>query len=277
MSSGSKAKRIMMGFFIGLASIYILILLVAYFFQDKLIFFPQKLSANFAYNLTASDKEVFIKTSDGETINGILYTRPGNKNVFLYFHGNAGALDSWQELSNELLPLNCNLLIIDYRGYGKSTGEFSEKGFYLDAEAAYNYLLANDYTANNIIPFGRSLGTGVAVNLALEKPVKALILESPYLSIKKLANKQFPYLFPSLLLKYTLDSYSKINASKLNAPVLIIHGDSDELIPCEHAKELFAAIKGDKKKLVVIHAGHHNDLSSFPEHNKAIAEFLSIL
>ncbi|HXB11476.1 MAG TPA: alpha/beta hydrolase, partial [Bacteroidia bacterium] len=247
------------------------------FFQEKLIFFPQKLPYDYRYNISPEDKEVFIKVSDGDTINGILYTRPGNKNVFLYFHGNAGALDSWQELSSELLPLNCNLLIIDYRGYGKSTGVFSEKGFYLDAEAAYNYLLANGYTADKIIPFGRSLGTGVAVNLALEKPVKALILESPYMSITKLANQQFPYLFPWLLLKYTFDSYGKLSTEKLDVSVLIIHGDNDELIPCEHAKELYAAIKEDKKKLILIHGGGHNNLSSFPEHNKAIGEFLSTL
>src|ERR1700730_7749376 len=111
MSSGNKTKRIMLGFIIGLVSIYILVLLAAYFFQEKLIFFPQRLPSNYSYHLSSNDKEVFIKTSDGETINGILYTRPGNKNVFLYFHGNAGVLDSWQELSNELLPLNCNLLI----------------------------------------------------------------------------------------------------------------------------------------------------------------------
>ncbi len=92
----------MLDFIVGLVSIYILILIAAYFFQEKLIFFPQLLPYNFSYNLSRNDKEVFITTSDGETINGILFTRPGNKNVFLYFHGNAGALDSWQELSNEL-------------------------------------------------------------------------------------------------------------------------------------------------------------------------------
>ncbi len=172
----------------------------------------------------------------------------------------------------------------------------SEKGFYLDAEAAYDYLLANGYSSENIIPFGRSLGTGVAVNIALEKPVKALILESPYMSIKKLANKQFPYLFPSVLLKYNFNSYGKLIAEKLDVPVkhnfnsygkliaekldipiLIVHGENDELIPCEHAKELYSVIKGEGKKLVLIKGGAHNDLSSFPEHNKAIVEFLSTL
>ena len=124
----------------------------------------------------------------------------------------------------------------------------------------------------------------------------AIILESPYMSIKRLANKQFPYLFPALLLKYnfnsygkliaknldfpvkyTFDSYDKLIEENLDVPVLIIHGDNDELIPCEHAKELYRVIKGERKKIVLIQGGEHNNLSSFPEHNKAIAEFLTTL
>jgi pimeloyl-ACP methyl ester carboxylesterase len=174
-------------------------LILAFTFQNNLIFFPQPLDKDYRYNLTDSDKEVFIPTSDGCLINGILFRRPANKNVVLYFHGNGGSLDSWQATGDEMLQHNCDLLIIDYRGYGKSTGKFSEKGFYDDAHSAYRFLIASGYQPNQIIAYGRSLGTGIATELATTEKIKALILESPYTSLPALASEKMPYLFPGLI------------------------------------------------------------------------------
>jgi fermentation-respiration switch protein FrsA (DUF1100 family) len=269
-----KFKKRMISLLVVLLSLYVLVLIAAYFFQEKLMFFPQKLPANYQYSLGPNDKEVFIKTSDGETINGILFTKPGNSRIVLYFHGNGGALDSWQDVWPKLYPMNCNLLVIDYRGYGKSTGKFSEEGFYKDAEASYDYLTSNGYSADNIIIYGRSLGTGIAIDLALHRKAKAIILESPYSSIEEIANEKFPYLFPSLYIKYVFNSLAK--APQLSIPVLIFHGDHDELISYRHAEKLYAAINS-KKTLVIIKGGGHNNLSSFPEHHDAMVNFLSTL
>ena len=254
--------------------LYLAILILAFLFQDSLIFFPQPLAKDYRYNLTDNDKEVFISTADGKLINGILFHRPGNQNVVLYFHGNAGALDSWQRTWEDILPLNCDLLIIDYRGYGKSTGSFSEKGFYEDAHASYKFLLQSGYTSNQIIAYGRSLGTGVAMELATTEKVKALILESPYTSFPTLAAEKMPYLLPQLFIRYKLNTLKR--AAELKVPALIIHGIDDELIPVSHGQKIYDAISSPKK-LLLIKGGGHNDLSRFKEHREGINDFINSL
>jgi uncharacterized protein len=266
--------KILKGLLLVLVVIYCLVLLAAYTLQDKLLFFPDRLDKNYRYNLSDSDKEVFIRTSDNIMINGILYRRPGNGNVILYFHGNGGSLNSWQDISTEILDLNADLLLIDYRGYGKSEGSFSEKGFYTDADAAYKYLLQNGYQPNQIIVYGRSIGTGIAVQLALTQKIKALILESPYTSLPNLAAEKMPYLLPGLLLKYKLNTLKR--APELKEPVLVIHGTVDELIPLKHGQQVFDAIISTKR-LLLIEGGGHNNLSQFPEHDEGIKSFIKSL
>ncbi len=257
--------------FILLGSFYLLILIAAFFLQHKLLFFPSHVEKNYQYNLTPGDKEVFITTEDGNSINGILYQRPGNKNVILYFHGNGGSLDLWQTASEEILALNCDLLIIDYRGYGKSTGSFSEKGFYDDAHSAYRFLLQNGYSPDQIIVCGRSLGSGVAAQLAHTEKVKALILQSPYTSLPDVAAEKMPYLLPRLLISYQLNTL-KI-APDLKVPVLILHGTNDEVIPSSHGQKIYDAVKAPRK-LVLIKGAGHNDLDHYSQHAKAADEFI---
>jgi fermentation-respiration switch protein FrsA (DUF1100 family) len=260
--------------FISLIGLYILVLILAFTFQDKLIFFPQPLDKNYRYNLTGDDKEVFISTSDGNLINGILFHRAGNQNVVLYFHGNGGSLDSWQMISQQILPLKCDLLIIDYRGYGKSTGSFSEKGFYDDAHSAYRFLINSGYTPDQIIAYGRSLGTGIATELATTEKVKALIVESPYTSLADVAAEKMSWLLPKLLLRYRLNTLKR--AGQLKVPVLVIHGAQDELIPCAHGQKIYAAISSPKK-LLLIAGGGHNNLSDFKEHFEGVESFIDSL
>ena len=268
------ALKILKIIFVLIAGLYILILVLAFTFQDKFIFFPQKLDKDYRYNLSDNDKEVFIPTSDGNLINGILYHRPDNQYVVLYFHGNGGSLDSWQMISEEILPQNCDLLVIDYRGYGKSTGSFSEKGFYDDAHSAYSFLIKEGYNPGQIIAYGRSLGTGVATELATTEKVKALILESPYTSFPALAAEKMPYLLPGLFMRYKLNTLKR--AGQLKVPVLILHGTDDELIPCSNSQKIYAAITSPKK-LLLIAGGGHNNLSRFPGHFEGIRNFISSL
>jgi hypothetical protein len=252
--------------------IYILIVLLAYFFQDRLLFFPHKIHHDFNYQLTANDTEFFLKTSDRETINCIYATLPQNKNVVLYFHGNGSSLNSWKEVANDMLPQGANLLMIDYRGYGKSTGTFSEKGFYIDAETAYQFLKSKGYKDENIFFYGRSLGSGIAVEMAMQHQVKGLILESPYTSVIDVAKSHRPYLLPGLILKYHFNSLAK--AEKINSPVLIFHGVKDPTIPVSQSKILAAAIKTEKQ-LVIFDEGNHANLSSFEDYKKALHVFLN--
>lgn len=252
--------------------IYFLILLLAYIFQDKLLFFPHKINQDYDYQLSANDTELFLKTSDNQTINCIYATLPQNKKVVLYFHGNGSSLNSWKTVADDMLPNGANLLMIDYRGYGKSTGTFSENGFYDDAETAYQFLKAQGYQDDHIYFYGRSLGSGIAVEMATRHAVKGLILESPYTSVIDVAKSHRPYLLPGLILKYHFNSLSK--AEKIPMPVLIFHGVKDPTIPVSQSKILAAAIKTEKQ-LVIFDEGNHANLSSFEEYKKALNAFLN--
>lgn len=246
---------------------YFLIIILLYIIQTRMIFFPGKLARNYKFKTSAGSTEVFLQTGDGETINGIFRRAPG-KDVILYFHGNAGDLSGWHFVAEDFSQTDHSTLIIDYRGYGKSTGSISEKGFYEDAEAAYQFLLKEDFHDENIIIYGRSIGCGVAVELARRHVVKGLVLESAFTSLTDLADEKLPFFFPSVYLRFSFNNLKKINM--VRSPVIFIHGSTDSLIPSAHCKELYKRFTG-KKKLILIEGGSHNDLNAFPEYNRFVA------
>jgi fermentation-respiration switch protein FrsA (DUF1100 family) len=258
----------------GIAALYAAILAAGFFMQERLIFFPEKLPQDYKFRLSGDDRELFIRTSDNESINGILFKNTGQTGVILYFHGNAGSLAGWQDIWEDIRPTGFDLLIIDYRGYGKSTGKISENGLYLDAEASYNELLSAGYKENQIIIYGRSIGTGVAMECAVRKKPRALILESPFTSLVDLASQIYPFFFPSLILKYHFDNQAK--ASLLSVPVLILHGDADEIIDHSHSLKLYNQLKHDKEICIIRHGGH-NDLNTFPEYRDTLKKFFGRL
>lgn len=239
--------------------------------QDKLIFFPEKLPRDFAFQLPSNAREVFLKTEDAEEINGLFYKGRDAKKVVLFFHGNAGSLRGWKEVASDFTEKGADFLVIDYRGYGKSSGKFSEAGFYADGQAAYEYLLAQSYRPEQIVVVGRSIGSGVATDLASRRPVGGLILEAPFSSLLQLGKEKYWFLLPGLWARYRFDNFGKI--AKVNAPILLLHGESDSLIPPEHSRRLLGRIKSGGK-LTLIPGGDHNDLGSFPEYHEAVGEFL---
>jgi len=248
--------------------IYFAMIMIGRALQAKLIFYPGKLARDYRFNLGQNGEEVFLKTKDGEEINALFYS--GDKeDVILYFHGNAGDLSGWQLVADDFTNVGYNILLIDYRGYGKSTGTITEDGFYEDAETAYQFLIKNKgFQPEHIIIYGRSIGTGVAVELASKHKTKGLILESPYISLTKLASQKMPLLLPSLFLKYRFDNMGKINSVK--SPVLFVHGENDTLIPVSHTHKLYEHFSGKKKK-IIIEEGTHNDLSEFPEYHEMLS------
>lgn len=270
MQNGECMRRKLIKFIVIVIVAYIAIIVLAFSIQTKLFFHPEKLSDGYKFDKSLGSQEVFLETPDGEKINALFFEAKSNK-VVLYFHGNAGSLKSWQYVYEDFQHLLFNFFIIDYRGYGKSTGEISEQGLYTDAEAAYDYLLSKGFTSENIIIYGRSIGSGIAVNVAMNKNVNALILESPLSSAKKIANEKFPWLFPSFYLKYEFDNLAKIN--KVKSPVLIMHGTVDGVIPMHHGKMLHNTFEGEKS-LMLFEGGGHNNLSEFPEFREGIVQFL---
>ena len=245
--------------------IYVIGLLLLFVFQKKLIFFPEKLAPDFKFATLPGDQEITITTKDRETISAIFFRGTGN-DVILYFHGNAGSLNGWRHVAPDFTRHGYSILIIDYRGYGKSSGVISESGFYLDAEAAYQWLLQN-YEPEQIIVYGRSIGSGVATHLASRRACKGLILESAYTSLTTLASQKLPLAMPGLLLTTRFSSIEKL--SSIKAPVILIHGGQDELIPKEHSRKLLEKIT-TKKKLFILADAAHNDLNAFEEYHKII-------
>jgi fermentation-respiration switch protein FrsA (DUF1100 family) len=242
--------------------------------ESRYIYFPERELAADPASLGLPFEDVYFTTQDGVRLHG--WFVPGESNLtWLWFHGNGGNIS--HRLENLLLlhqNLGINLFIFDYRGYGRSEGNPSEQGIYLDAEAALAYLHSRkDIERSRIIYFGQSLGSGVAVELATRQPPMALILESAFPSIPSVARQLYPYLpiWPFLRTQY--DSAAKIN--RINVPLLILHGDKDEIVPLEAGKQLFAAAGADKT-FYTIHGAGHNDtyLVGGRDYFNAIASFV---
>lgn len=240
---------------------YSVLCIIFFFYQEKLIFHPEPLPTNYKFSYEEPFREVNIKTLDGEQINALHFKADNSKGVVLYFHGNAGNLSQWGSVASQFLPYQYDLFIMDYRGYGKSTGSFNEYKLYQDALSCYQYLIDTGFQARDIFIYGRSIGTGIASRVGNEKWNKGVILESPLNNMTDLANHYMPFLPNGLLLRYKFRVGQYV--THIRQPVYIIHGTHDEIIPYELAVKL--KDKSDKVTFFTIEEGGHNNLSSFPE------------
>ncbi len=244
--------------------IILFIMIFPRFIEKRLIFQPDRGNDSItpdAYGIEYDD--VTFQTEDGLNLHG--WFVPGKKSstdadlhTLLWFHGNAGninhRLDNIKMLYDRV-PVN--VFIIDYRQYGRSEGKISEQGTYIDARAALAYLHSrNDINHDKIIFFGRSLGSAVAVELALKEKCCAMILETPFTSIKEMGKKLYPFLPIHFLLRTKYDSLSKIGDIKV--PILIMHGDNDKLVPFEHGRKLYEAANEPKEFYTIPGAGHND-------------------
>ncbi|MEK7702989.1 MAG: alpha/beta hydrolase [Nitrospirota bacterium] len=241
--------------------------------DQSFIFFPDQDMVATPAQEGLSFSEIALMTKDNVRIHGWWIPNAKAKRVFLLLHGNGGNISHRVEQIKRLYDqLQVSIFILDYREYGKSDGKVSEAGTYLDAEAAYDYLAKLTHQGN-IIVYGHSLGAAVAVELAVRRKVGALILESPFLSILEMAKVQYGWLPLSGLITTLYDNQSKIK--KLHLPLLILHGDADELVPYGHGQRLFYEANEPKQFYTVKHAGHNNlDLVGGAAYYKTIANFL---
>ena len=203
-------------------------------------------------------------------IHGWFIRRPESRLATLFLHGNAGNITYREAHFREIPAAGSSLLMIDYRGYGKSAGRPTESGLYADADAGYDWLLQAGYRPEEIILHGESLGSAVAVDLASRRRCGGMILEAPFTSARDVAASVLPVLGPALV--WGFDSRSKIGAAK--TPVLFIQGDRDEVIPLRLGQALFAAAREPKSLWIVPRAGH-NDLVEIagPEYRRRLASF----
>ncbi len=242
----------------------------------KFLYYPDRLPPDMPPPRWAGGaEEVWMECDDGVNIHGLWWPEPQGAPVILFLHGNAQEVYSWSLVHEELAATGCRLLLIDFHGYGKSGGVPHEAGLYLDGKAALGWLRERDVGDSDIVVFGKSLGGGVACEIARGRQFKTLVLESTFTSLASVARNLFPFLPKGVPLGEAYDSISKLPQAR--CPVLVIHGERDELIPVSEGQALFDAAPEAKEFYLVPGAGH-NDVSlvAGPEYARRIATFLGV-
>jgi fermentation-respiration switch protein FrsA (DUF1100 family) len=226
---------------------------------EQLFIYPQSVAPSSAQSGQGRGHQVWIETDDHQHLDARYFVHPNPQAVALYCHGNVGTVDKWADLARRLaLQHRLSILVFDYRGYGRSTGIANERGILHDAEAARNWLAAeNGMRPCDVVLIGRSLGGAVAVDLAANGGARGLILESTFSSLPDVAELHAPWLFPKWNMTQRLNSAEKIKG--YSGPLLQSHGDADHLIPLAVAKGLFENAPGPKKFIVVPKADHSED------------------
>jgi uncharacterized protein len=244
--------------------------IIAYFIQEKLIFKPEKLKQNFEYKYDVPFRELFFDVEPGVRINGLHFHKENPQGLILYFHGNTRSIKGWAKYSKDFYRYNYDVVLVDYRGFGKSTGKRSEGKLHNDMQFVYD-TLKSEYPENHLIIYGRSMGSGFATKLAAENHPRYLILDAPYYSFKKVVERFLPILPVNWVLRYHLRTDIWIGA--VTCPIYILHGTKDTLIPISHSEKLMA--KNPKRTtLIAIKNGRHNNLPNFPEYHNFIRDIL---
>jgi fermentation-respiration switch protein FrsA (DUF1100 family) len=246
------------------------IVTLAYFAQRSLMYFPERTRTAPAAAGFPQAEEVELTTSDGERVIAWHVPPRGERPVVLYFHGNGGSLKWRAERFARIVDDGTGLLALSYRGYGGSTGRPSEAGLLRDAEAAYAFVMGR-YPAERLALYGESLGTGVAVALAAEHKVGKVILEAPFTSAVDIGAAAYPFLPVRLLMHDTFRSDERI--AKVTAPVLVLHGARDTIVPISHGERVYALITSPKK-FVRFAEGYHGDLDQYGA-QAAVRDFLA--
>ena len=240
------------------AGLYCLLVLAMYIFQDRLVFFPNQPGRGHVQVPTGVGLKydaVRINTADSVILDGWFVPADKTRGVILFFHGNAGNISHRLDSIQIFNALGLDTLIVDYRGYGASTGTPSEAGTYLDAEAAWRYLVEERrFSAQDIIIFGRSLGGAVAVHLASQQNPAALIVESTFTSVPDLAADLYPWLPGRWLSRFQYNSLQNIKS--VTCPVLVVHSSQDEIIPASHGRRIFSEAREPKEFLEI--RGRHD-------------------
>lgn len=238
-----------------IAFIYLILVITLFSFQRKLQYHPQGDATKIAYCSPPGFEKKYLTTTDGVKILA-WYQKPKtpHNKIILYFHGNAGNFSEREHKFQSFVKNKLGVLAISYRGYPGSEGSPSELGLIKDADAALVFLLDQGYKPKDIIFYGESLGSGVAIQLAARINPAAVILESPFSSIANVAKKTYWFVPVNLILKDKFESIKYV--SNITAPVLIIHGTADQVVPYSEGKKLFDAIISPKRFIAVEGAGH---------------------
>jgi pimeloyl-ACP methyl ester carboxylesterase len=234
------------------------------FRQEGLIFHPVPLPADHAYAVQGLE-EVKIPV-EGAVLSARHFRLPNPNGVVFFLHGNGGNADSWLTSLNLYRRTNYDLFLLDYRGYGKSTGTIeNEEQLHKDVRVAWDSIAARYAGMPNVI-YGRSLGTGLAARLAMDLQPALTILVSPYFSLQAMGDEHYPYI-PHAVLRYPMRT--DLWLPKIASPVMLVHGSADTLIPPAHSRQLHALVPRDE--LLIVEGAGHNDIHSYPAYFDALA------
>lgn len=255
-------RRILLSSLLVFALLYAGVCIYIYNFQEKLIFHPEILAANYKFDFGINTSEINFKMDDQVNLNAILCADTiETEKVILFLHGNSGNLSNLENTAKFYTSMGYDFLSYDYREFGKSEGNIkNETQFFKDAKAVYQEL-KKEYSEDSIVIVGYSLGTCTAAWLASEVNCKQLVLIAPYYSIAKEAKEQYFYLPTSYLLKYPFETYKYL--PKVNESILLTHGTNDQVMSLENSKQLSKLLKKKDKFLPIKGLGH----DGFEENN----------
>jgi hypothetical protein len=257
-------------------AVYLGLALYLYVFQARFIYFPNLPSRQ--VDTTPADiglafEAVSLDTADGETLAGWFIPAPAARGTLLYLHGNGGNIGHRLDPIEVFHRLGLNVFIVDYRGYGASSGKPSEEGTYQDALAAWHWLTQHQHLEpQRIVLFGESLGGSVAAWLAARHAPAGLVMYASFTSVPEMAQALYPIFPASRLARYRYDTRAALG--NVNCPVLILHSPEDEIIPFSHAQALLEAAH-EPKRLVELRGGHNDALLVSREtYARAVGAFL---
>ncbi len=254
-----------------IGAVYVSLCLIFYFFQDYFFFRPEILPKYFEYQYPFPFKEIDFQMEDGGEINALHFQVPNSRGVVFYLKGNSRSLKGWGKFAKDFVGKSYDFFMIDYRGFGKSQGKRTEKALFNDSQSVYKWLV-QQYGEEQIILYGRSIGSGIAARLASWNNPKMLIMDSPYYSFLHHI-KMYGFWMPvNWLLKYPIrtDRFVKM----ISCPIFIIHGRKDRLIPYFNSQKLQKAAP-ERVTLVPLDGAHHNNLPSFPEYHEYLYDILN--
>lgn len=242
--------------------------IIVLFFQDILILHPVKLPKSYNYRFDESFEEINFSSETNTEINGLLFRAKNSKGLVFYNHGNADNLQRWGRHAKDFTQLGYDVFFYDYRGFGKSSGRFSEHVILKDAVFLFDKLKA-DYSEKKIIIYGRSLGTGVATYVAKNRNADALILETPYYNMADVGKSWLPFVPFEKFVKYKFPSNEWIKDVMM--PITIFHGTKDTVVPYSSGKKL---TKVTDCKLITIENGKHKNLAEFEKYHSELSKIL---
>ncbi len=253
-------------------STYIVLSVLLYFLQDYFLFKPEKLTPDFEFYYNNQEFEEYnVETRDGAVINGLRFKSQSPKGVVFYLKGNSKSIKGWGKFAVDFTRHGYDVIMVDYRGFGKSTGRRTQKAVKRDMQVIYNKI-RDKVPEKYIILYGRSLGSGFATKLASMNNPRMLILDAPYYSLSKVAKKYIPFMPLSLLIKFPMPTYKWLKYVK--CPIHIIHGTDDRLIPYKTSIKL-SKINPKTTKLYTVIGGGHKNLNTFESYHQMLGEIIT--